>query len=123
MAAWRTTNSCAGTLVSQSRSMLFAEVDIFTTTCKLGDFRAAYDGAYLHGQTGIINQYNIYFSPIPMLQTGIGFEVLRGGHKKCLCLAATISCRVRSDFLRLAGSAGKTQYAYSFKLGICRFHA
>ena len=29
----------------------------------------------------ITAQYYIYCSPIPMLQTGIGLEALRGGHK------------------------------------------
>ena len=43
----------------------------------------AYHSAYLRDGTGIGVQYYIYCSPIPMLQTGIGFKALRGGHKKC----------------------------------------
>ena len=40
-----------------------------------------------------IIEYYIYCSPIPMLQTGIGFVALRGGHKKCSTVNRTYLAR------------------------------
>ena len=62
--------------------------------------RTEYYSAYLRDGTGIGVQYYIYCSPIPMLQTGIGFKALRGGHKNALGSSAPTSHGPRSDLRR-----------------------
>ena len=59
----------------------------------------------------------VHCNPIPVLQTGIMFVVLRGGYKKCSVLNHT---HVLQNSSWAAPSAAKTQLASIFKRGICR---
>ena len=96
----------------------------FTTwqqrTLAEGNFRPAYHSAYLREGTGIGDQYYIYCSPIPMLQNGIGFEGLRGGHKECPVFNRTHVARVATDPSHLAGSVDGTRRVCSLRLDISR---
>ena len=60
-----------------------SEIDIYKLYIFILKIGPAYHGAYLRDGTGVGVQYYIYCSPILMLQTGIGFKALRGGHEKC----------------------------------------
>ena len=71
------------------------------------NFRSAYHSAYLREGTGIGEQYYIYCSPIPILQIGIGFEGLRGGHKKCPAFNRTHVARVAIGPFTLSGLCGR----------------
>ena len=87
------------------------QIECMSTVCMLScfyqenisDFRAAYHSAYLREGTGIREQYYIYCSPILMLRAGIGFEGLRGGHKKCPVFNGTHVARVANGPLALSG--------------------
>ena len=81
-------------------------INIFLSTI-ISDFRSAYHSAYLREGTGIGEQYYIYCSPIPMLQIGIGFEGLRGGHKKCPVFNRTHVARVAIGPFALSGLCGR----------------
>ena len=70
-------------------------------------FKSAYHSSYLREGTGIGDQYYIYCSPISMLQTGIGFEGLGGGHKKCPALNRTHVARVAIGPLALSELCGR----------------
>ena len=78
----------------------------------------AYHSAYLRDGTGIGVQYCTYCSPIPMLQTGISFKALRGGHKKCPGFKRTYIAQPRLDFPRAASSVDKMQNDCNLKRGI-----
>ena len=49
----------------------------------------------------------LYCSPIPILQIGIGFEGLRGGHKKCPAFNRTHVARVAIGPFTLSGLCGR----------------
>ena len=103
---------------------LLASDDIFCSPCgkREPSRRTEYYSAYLCDRTGIGVQYYIYCSPIPMLQTGVGFKALRGGTKNALGSSAPTSHGPRSDLRRAASSVDKTRNDCSLKRGISRLH-